>query len=244
MRKTCIIIPCYNEFERLNVKAFDDFIASNKQNYDFLFVNDGSKDQTLELLNQLAQRNPENCHVYNLEQNSGKAEAVRQGLIKSYDMGKFHYMAYFDADLATPLSELKSMESVVADNHKIVMVMCSRIKRLGAKVERKLKRHILGRFFSTIASSILKLPVYDTQCGAKLVKADLIPVIFNEPFITSWLFDVEIIARIRNINRTNIEHLLYEHPVSEWKDVGGSKLKLKHMIKVPVELFKINKKYN
>jgi hypothetical protein len=159
-------------------------------------------------------------------------------------MKKFQYLAYFDADLATPLTEIKALDDIITLNPQLVMVLCSRIKRLGAKIERKLKRHILGRIFSTIASNILGLPVYDTQCGAKLIKANIVPHIFNEPFITSWLFDVEIIARLRNANKNSITSLLYEHPVSKWEDIGGSKLKFKHMIKVPLELLKIHHKYN
>lgn len=244
MRKICVIIPCYNEFERLDVNAFNSFISKNSEKYDFLFVNDGSKDQTLSLLNKLVSENSDNCYIHNLEKNSGKAEAVRQGINRAFEMNKYDYLAYFDADLATPLSEIEYLKEIVYLNSEILMVLCSRIKRLGAKVERKLKRHILGRVFSTAASNILKLPVYDTQCGAKLIKAEIVPVVFNEPFITSWLFDVEIIARIRNLNPSIIEDVLYEHPVNRWEDIGGSKLKLKHMIKVPLELMKINQKYN
>lgn len=244
MSKICVVVPCYNEYERLNVKAFSDFISENKDHCYFLFVNDGSTDDTLIVLDKLVVENPGHCLVLNLTQNSGKAEAVRQGLLKAYEMKKFQYLAYFDADLATPLTEIKALDDIITLNPQLVMVLCSRIKRLGAKIERKLKRHILGRIFSTIASNILGLPVYDTQCGAKLIKANIVPQIFNEPFITSWLFDVEIIARLRNANKNSITSLLYEHPVSKWEDVGGSKLKFKHMIKVPLELLKIHHKYN
>ena len=124
------------------------------------------------------------------------------------------------------------------------MILCSRIKRLGASVERNRKRHILGRVFSTFASIILKLPVYDTQCGAKIVCTSVIDDAFEHTFITKWLFDIEIIARLRNKYPEKILHILFEHPITQWKDVSGSKLKLKHMLKVPFELIKIKRKYN
>lgn len=244
MIKICIVIPCYNEENRLNITMFSDFLKAHQETIDLLFVNDGSSDNTLKILEQLKNANTNNCNFLNLDVNSGKAEAVRQGINKAYSTSKYDYIAYFDADLATPLSEILLLTDIVEHNPKIIMVLCSRVKRLGANIKRKLKRHLLGRVFATFASQILNLAVYDTQCGAKLIKASLVPQLFNTPFITSWLFDIEIIARIRNMNPLVIESVLYEHPVTAWEDIGGSKLKLKHMIKVPWELFKISRKYN
>jgi dolichyl-phosphate beta-glucosyltransferase len=169
---------------------------------------------------------------------------VRQGVNLAALNKEYTYIAYFDADLATPLSEINLMKSIVDNNQELIMVLCSRIKRLGASVNRNKKRHLLGRVFSTFASSILKLPVYDTQCGAKLIKAEIVPFTFNTPFLTSWIFDVEILARIRNGRKDKVTKVLYEHPVTQWEDIGGSKLKFKHMLKVPLELFKIKQFYN
>ena len=244
MSKICIIIPCYNESLRLNQKAFSDFISANQSEYDILFVNDGSTDNTLDIITKISIAFPINCFIYNLSHNCGKAEAVRVGINFAHEKNQYNYMVQFDADLATPLSEIEFFRKIAINNPQLVMILGSRIKRLGADINRNNKRHILGRIFATFASNILKLPVYDTQCGAKLIKAEIIPYVFNKPFITSWIFDVEILARIRNNNRDTITNILYEHPITTWKDVDGSKLKMKHMIKIPLELFKINKLYN
>lgn len=244
MSKICIIIPCYNESLRLDQKAYSDFISVNQSEYDILFVNDGSTDNTLEILNKIAIEFPNNCFIYNLSHNCGKAEAVRVGINFSYEKNQYNYIAHFDADLATPLSEINLLKKIAVNNPLLVMVLCSRVKRLGATINRNSKRHIFGRIFATFASNILKLPVYDTQCGAKLFKAEIIPYVFNKPFVSRWIFDVEILARIRNNNRDTITSILYEHPITTWKDVVGSKLTMKHMFKVPIELFKINKLYN
>lgn len=244
MSKVCVIIPCYNEGTRLNVKAFSDFISDNGEDISVLFVNDGSKDNTLQVLQSIQKEFTYACYILDLARNSGKAEAVRQGVLMAYQMGNVDYVAYFDADLATPLEELLTIKSIIEHKTQMVMVLCSRIKRLGATINRKFRRHILGRIFSTFSSIILKLPVYDTQCGAKLIKTQIIPEVFGEPFITSWLFDVEVIARIRNLYPDSIGSILYEYPVVKWADIGDSKLKLKHMIKVPLELYKIHKEYN
>jgi hypothetical protein len=91
---------------------------------------------------------------------------------------------------------------------------------------------------------MLKLRFYDTQCGAKLLKSNIITDIFDEPFISPWLFDVEIVFRIlQNKKLNNPANLIYEQPLNRWEEKGESKIKFKDLLKIPVELFKIWKKY-
>jgi glycosyltransferase involved in cell wall biosynthesis len=242
MQKICIVVPCYNEALRLDLAEFDRYLRKDT-GVDFLFSNDGSTDGTLEILEKFRNANPERVFIHNLKENSGKAEAVRSGLIKICDQGQYEYVGFWDADLATPLEEIDYFFGQLVNAGRKIAIG-SRMKRLGATVERKGMRHFLGRVFSTFSSMILKLPVYDSQCGAKIFKSEL-SVLFSEKFLTSWLFDVELIARYRN--RFGIESALnniLEVPVNTWREKGGSKLKLRHMLKVPFELFIIHSKYN
>ncbi len=244
MSKICVVIPCYNEYNRLKETSFIDFIRIHSNDFDLLFVNDGSTDETLQKLEAISKQYPSSIFSLNLEKNGGKAEAVRQGILYAKKQNNYLAVAYFDADLATPLSELIVLKQMLSENPTVKMVLCSRIKRLGASIDRKRKRHILGRVFSTFASIILKMPIYDTQCGAKIIHASVIEDVFNEKFITNWLFDIEIIARLRNKFPDKILDLLIEYPITKWEDVSGSKLKMKHMLKVPLDLLKIYKTYN
>jgi dolichyl-phosphate beta-glucosyltransferase len=244
MSKICVVIPCYNEYNRLKEDSFLDFIRSNGVDFDLLFVNDGSTDQTLQKLEAISKQNPASIFSLNLEKNGGKAEAVRQGFLYANTQSNYWAIAYFDADLATPLAELIVLKKILNENASVKMVLCSRIKRLGAFIDRKRKRHILGRVFSTFASIILKLPIYDTQCGAKIIHSSVIDEVFKEKFITNWLFDIEIIARLRNKYPEKILDIMIEYPITRWEDVSGSKLKMQHMLKVPLDLLKINSNYN
>ena len=238
---TVIIIPCYNEEKRLNKQAFVDFVKENPT-YSFLFVNDGSKDNTLEFLTQLT-NNQENLYLLDLDKNGGKAEAVRQGMLYAAKNFDCNFIGFWDADLATPLTEIPHFVNAMINNDFDV-VTGLRLMRLGAKVKRKGSRHYLGRIFATTASRVLKLPVYDTQCGAKLYKKQIVEPLFKDSFITKWLFDVEILARyIQLFSREKAIEKIYEYPIYQWEDVGGSQLKAKDFFKAPMELRKIKRKY-
>ena len=168
--RICLVIPCYNEESRFNLKEIETFAASSKS-FHLFFVNDGSSDGTLEMLRKLS-KEYDNIDHLNLSNNLGKAEAVRNGFINSKKLGKFDFIGFWDADLATPFTELVSFKTQM-ETGKYDIVMGSRVLRLGGAIQRKWYRHYLGRIFATFASISLDLPVYDTQCGAKFFKSSL-----------------------------------------------------------------------
>lgn len=240
MPKICIVVPCYNEARRIDLAAFGAFAVSNVY-VDFIFVNDGSSDDTKAMLSTFASNPVHRAAVLDLPANMGKAEAVRRGMLQAFSSGVYEFAGFWDADLATPLSEINTLYAATAGKH---IVMASRWKRLGAKINRRAVRHFLGRVFSTFTSLLLKLPVYDSQCGAKLFSAHTV-AIFGETFITRWLFDVELLARYRNASgMAGALAGIVEVPVGEWQEKGGSKLGILHMIKAPMELLRIGLKYN
>lgn len=234
----CLIVPCFNEEKRLRAESFLDFVQHNPHIH-FCFVNDGSSDGTLQLIEDLASRH-ENLLFHSLEQNSGKAEAVRQG-VYSLESSSFDYVGFWDADLATPLIEIESFSRFAA-LEKYDVIMGSRVLRLGGAIDRKWSRHILGRFFATSASFLLNLPVYDTQCGAKIFAKELIPGLFKERFLSRWLFDVEIIFRYKKLSTFSSEKMM-EIPLGHWRDEFGSKLKVRDFLRAPFELIRMYVKY-
>lgn len=234
-------MPCYNEANRLPIDSILEFLKKNSD-ISILFVNDGSKDHTRSVIENFAPKLPLQISLIDLPTNIGKAEAVRQGML--YALLNFgpKLIGYWDADLATPLNELHAFNQHFHSHPNTLLVTGCRLKRLGVKVERKLMRHYLGRLFATTASSLLNLPVYDTQCGAKIFRADLAHQIFQEAFVSRWFFDVEIIFRIKS-KKYNARKIVYEYPLLEWEDVAGSKIKFTDFLKVPFELLKIYMHY-
>lgn len=239
--QTIIIIPCYNEAKRLPTESFLNFVLGNPDIM-FLFVNDGSKDNTLSVLEDFTSKHPL-LRYLDLEKNGGKAEAVRQGVLYAYEQFNPELIGFYDADMATPLFDLSAMLQQI-ELKKYYMITGCRIKRMGGDIERRYSRFLFGRIFATCAASILHLPVYDTQCGAKIIRSDVAKHIFSTPFVSKWLFDVELFARII-INYGYDEALskIVEYPLSVWKDVGGSKLTIKDILVQPLNLLKIKFHY-
>jgi dolichyl-phosphate beta-glucosyltransferase len=234
-----VVVPCYNEEKRLDIAVFKAYI--NQFNHHvFCFVNDGSSDQTKELLDNLKIELNHQIEVVHLPNNSGKAEAVRQGLLHLLSSKKMDFMGYMDADLATPLEEIHEIENIILQKNKSI-VFGSRIIHLGAKIKRKFMRYFLGRVFATIVSqTILKLPIYDTQCGFKFFSTELLPAILNQPFQSKWFFDIEIFQRIaKNKGRQYVIDHGYEYFLNTWEDKGDTKLKISDFIKTPFELIKL-----
>lgn len=238
-----VVIPCYNEEHRLPVEELRDFHMDGIR-LELLFVNDGSRDGTLGLLQSLQREDPDRFSVLNLERNSGKAEAVRRGIVAAMERTP-ELVGFWDADLATPLTELPDFLEVFRARPEVEMVFAARVRLLGRSISRNPRRHYVGRVGATLISSSLGLAVYDTQCGAKLFRVnDQMREIFAKTFLSRWIFDVEIIARlVRQRGRDAAARAIYELPIKVWHDVKGSKVRATDFIRALRDLWKIHRAY-
>ncbi|WP_343561437.1 glycosyltransferase [Sphingobacterium sp.] len=244
MKNYGIIVPCYNEENRLPYEAFVEF-AGKHQEVLICFVNDGSKDNTLALLKALQATQPESIEVLNLEQNGGKAEAVRQGMLHVFRNSSAQLIGFLDADLATSAEEWLEMAKYKEKLPQYGAIVGSRIQRLGASILRDDNRSMFSKMVKTFIRVILKTPFQDTQCGAKIFSRDLIPFLFKTPFMTPWLFDIEIFLRLqKKFGKTTLQKGVLEYPLMNWKEVGDSKLKMKHAVKIPMQLAKLYYQYH
>jgi glycosyltransferase involved in cell wall biosynthesis len=246
VQDTIIVVPCYNEAARFDAQSFV-LAAEAEPGLGFVLVDDGSRDDTRAMLHRVAAVRPGQFRVLGLDQNVGKAEAVRRGLLAAFEAGP-RIVGYLDADLATPLAELSPMRALFASHPELVAVLGSRVSMLGRNVVRTPRRHYLGRIFASVASLLLGLSVYDTQCGAKLFRnTPALRSLFAEPFSVSWTFDVEILARLTRLAAAGsiapLTRSALEYPLSQWRDVAGSKLSPRAALKAGAELVTIWSKY-
>ena len=238
----CIVIPCYNEENRLDKERMFSFLKVHK-NVLLCFVNDGSSDRTIDVLNTIKSAYPNNVEAISTESNVGKAEAVRTGVLYCNTHFKYEKIAYLDADLATTLEECLEISSVV--NSKVVFAFGSRIKKIDTNIQRKTYRFLIGRVIATFISRQLKLGVYDTQCGCKIFNSELSKSIFKEKFISKWLFDVELFHRIIKIYGVDkMSEISNEVPLKSWIDYDDSKVKMTYFFKLWYDLYQIKKHYN
>ena len=236
-----IVIPCYNEAKRLRVEVFKEFVEKNPH-IRLHFVNDGSTDNTQNILEKLSSESKA-ISVYQLDENKGKAMAVHQGVrnCAEYD---FSYIAYIDADLSIPLDEVNLLYNRMKEYDAMKMAFGSRIKTLNNKIERRVLRHIFGRIIATLISNSLKVAVYDTQCGCKIFKKELVQPIFEKEFISPWLFDVELFWRMIVIyGREKLPEIALEVPLRECIHINDSKVKWTHSFKTFYQLIKIHRFY-
>lgn len=239
--RTSIVVPCFNEVARFDLEAFREALRRDP-NLDLVLVDDGSTDGTAPLLDEVRAAAPGRAEVIRMGQNRGKAEAVRRGVLRGL-ASKAEYVGYWDADLATPFDEVDLLRTALQNNPRFLLAMGSRVRLLGRRIERVPLRHYGGRAFATAASILLGVPVYDTQCGAKIFRrCDEVALAFGTPFLSRWIFDVEILARLLTADAA-IGDRIVEVPLRLWKDVRGSKLRGRHVVTAAVDLVSIGYRY-
>lgn len=231
-----LVVPCYNERGRLDVSRFA--AGADSENLQILFVDDGSSDGTAPFIGKQIAGNPR-LGLLPRGKNEGKAEAVRAGMLALLAQSpRAPWIGFWDADLSSPLAEVKRMVQFhQMEGGGFDAIWASRIMRAGSIVNRAFKRHLFGRLFATAAGELLGVRAYDTQCGAKLFRRKVVEEAFGKPFISRWIFDVELYCRLGHDR-------ILEYPVKEWRDVPGSKLKLfKECGRVGSDLLAIAAKY-
>ncbi len=242
MRPSVLVVPCYNEERRLDGPALLAF-AQTQSEIGLLFVNDGSTDQTAAVLTHLCAQSHGVAEALLLERNGGKAEAVRQGVLRAFAQGA-QQVGYWDADLAAPLDQAPRLLEVLRERPEVEVAIGSRVMLAGRQIERKPLRHYLGRASVTLVDLLVGMPIMDTQCGAKFLRSSpAVMQAFAQPFTAGWLFDVELLCRLRQITGRPVQELAYEVPLDQWCDVGASKIRGSSYLRSLGDLLRIRRQY-
>jgi dolichyl-phosphate beta-glucosyltransferase len=225
-----VIIPAYNEEKRLpkTLKEINDYLKKQNFESEIIVVSDGSTDKTCEVVEELKSEIP-NLRLICEKINRGKGYGVKIGMLNA--KGKFRL--FTDADNSTPISEIEKFWPEFEKGADIVIA--SRDKK-GAILDppQPLFRRFVGEAFKYLRKIIVGLwEIEDTQCGFKCFKGEVAEKIFPKAKIERFAFDPEILLIAKKMG-----FKIKEVPVY-WKNDLQSKVKLKSMVKMLIDLFKI-----
>ena len=211
-----LILPVFNEEKRIEkgLKKCDSFFKKTKLKIEVILVDDGSSDETKNLINKLI-RNKRNFKLISYSKNKGKGYAIKKGIKKA--SGKL--VLFSDIDFSTPFSELSLFMPFV--NKKADIIIGTR-KVKGAEIiqHQSRLREWLGRRFTDLTNLWLGMDISDYTCGFKLFKTKTAKELFNLQKIRRWAFDAEILY-IANKKGKNI----IEVPIT-WKNDQKTKVSL------------------
>jgi dolichyl-phosphate beta-glucosyltransferase len=225
-----VIIPAYNEEKRLpkTLKEINDYLKKQNFESEIIVVSDGSTDKTCEVVEDLKSEIT-NLSLICEKINRGKGYGVKIGMLNA--KGKFRL--FTDADNSTPISEIEKFWPEFEKGADIVIA--SRDKK-GAILDppQPLFRRFVGEVFKYLRKIIVGLwEIEDTQCGFKCFKGEVAEKIFPKAKIERFAFDPEILLIAKKMG-----FKIKEVPVY-WKNDLQSKVKLKSMVKMLIDLFKI-----
>ena len=233
--KIVIIVPCFNEAERLDLSYFNKL--SKIQNTMWVFVDDGSTDDTSMILKNYSKK--KNIIYVNINDNVGKSNAIAYGMNYAFsNISDIGWIGFLDSDGAFATSDVESIIKMTSSFKKYDALYTSRVKMAGRNIKRNNARHIIARLITSLFGLVWKDIPYDTQSGFKLYRySDDFNSIFIKPFKAKWFFDIELSIRYLKHKKKNI--YAWEEPVSSWVDIPGSKITYRQSIRIIPEVIYI-----
>jgi dolichyl-phosphate beta-glucosyltransferase len=227
-----VIIPAYNEERRLpkTLKEIDKYLTSQrfKTEYEIIVVNDGSKDKTAKVVEDLKSK-IKNLRLIDSKKNRGKGFVVRQGMLEV----KGEYRIFTDADNSTSIDQVEKIWPEFKKGYDIV-IGSRDVEGAVLDPPQNLIRRFVGEGFKILRKLILDLwEIEDTQCGFKCFKKEAAENIFPRCKINRFAFDPEILLVGKKLG-----YKIKEIPVY-WKNDPESKVKFKSIIKMAIDLLKI-----
>lgn len=229
------IIPAYNEEQRiaLSLEKAIDYLSSQNYGWEFLIVDDGSKDRTCGIVAAFIEESlfSENIRLVKLGKNLGKGAAVRRGMLEA----RGEIRVFSDADLSTPIKELEKVIPIIKSGVD-VCIGSRDLNRNLIKKHQPFYREYMGRIFNKIVQMLVIKGITDTQCGFKAFRGSSADKIFAEAKIDGFSFDVEAIY-IAKMLGMKVEQV----PVEWYNDTRSKVSPITDSARMFFELFKIRR---
>ena len=188
-----IVVPCYNEEERLprTIEQIERYLESTNAGYELILVDDGSSDGTRKVMDAAAARN--RCvRLEALPSNRGKGRALAEGVAAATGSE----ILVTDADLSTPIEELTKLQAEL-DKGAGVAIASRALKGSRVEVSQPFYRVLMGKAFNLLVQAVLLPGIWDTQCGFKLFRADVAHKAFAELTTDGFGYDPEVLYRAK-----------------------------------------------
>jgi glycosyltransferase involved in cell wall biosynthesis len=213
MKLLTLILPCYNETTRLKNNLENLKNLCNIKDLGVIVVDDGSSDSSVQILQTLDEYKNGLLRIYNLNQRSGKAEAVRTGLLLA-SQTQSEYIGFYDIDFATSPHELQQIINFIRFNK--VNVLLGHRPLMNRSWNRISQSAAFKLFIKLFVTKIAK----DPQCGLKIFRNQAnIKSLFEEKFLCRILFDFELITRsFKFFSGKKITN----YTLTSWRDVPHS----------------------
>ncbi|MBI2140898.1 glycosyltransferase family 2 protein [Candidatus Woesearchaeota archaeon] len=226
MVSVSVIVPLYNEERRSTgfLASLLAFCRKGLKDYEIILVNDGSVDNTLAILSNLAKLD-KRVRVVSYVQNRGKGHAVREGVFAS----KGEKVLFIDADGSIVPDEIPAMLKNLDDYDVVVGTRAS----AQSNVTQPFLRKFIGTSFNRYVNLLYRINVRDTLCGFKGFRRNAAMALFRNLISERWVFDVELFFRIRKMNLR-----LCQQPIT-WVHKAGSRFKVYDPAKMALELLKL-----
>ncbi len=211
-----VVIPAYNEEKRLGktLKRVDNYLREQEESYEIIVVNDGSSDQTVELVKEL-KKEMKNLKLVDLKKNQGKGYAVKKGVESS--LGRL--ILFTDADNSTPIEELGNLKQTLRSTEAKVAIGSRYLKNSNVKRKQPRYRIAMGRVGNMLIRLFLIDDIRDTQCGFKLFEHKAAREIFYFQKVRRFAFDMEALVVANNLG-----YRIVEVPVS-WINSEDSRVR-------------------
>jgi dolichyl-phosphate beta-glucosyltransferase len=212
-----LVVPAYNEGRRLPhyLPRLHEALTATSRSWRITIVDDGSRPSESRKMRECVERCGPNVTFHQLSKNQGKGAAVYAGW--NLD-SQSEWLGLLDADGSIPPHEVVRTLAVLERESAPDALFCSRCKILGRTVQRSWLRHLGGRIFATFVCVATGIPVYDSQCGFKLVRRECYEAVRSRLHEKRFGFDVELLVALTESGANVIEF-----PI-DWFDVPGSKV--------------------